>query len=61
MVVIDHYLGHGQSAIGHEGYRVVDHARATAGFLRKELADQTLTMMGHSLGAMVALSRPSVP
>ncbi|MEZ6087621.1 MAG: alpha/beta hydrolase [Pirellulaceae bacterium] len=53
LVVADH-LGHGQSPRSDGRYRVIDYARAMSNFVRQRF-DAPITIMGHSLGAMVAL------
>jgi pimeloyl-ACP methyl ester carboxylesterase len=53
VVALDH-LGHGESDRTPGQYRVVDYARAVTEFVR-ETFTEPLTVMGHSLGAMVAL------
>jgi len=52
--VADH-CGHGDSPRTPGEYRVADYARHTAEFLRASFSER-VTVMGHSLGAMVALS-----
>lgn len=52
--VVDH-CGHGDSPRTPGEYRVADYARHTAEFLRTNFSEP-VTVMGHSLGAMVALS-----
>jgi pimeloyl-ACP methyl ester carboxylesterase len=48
------FRGHGRSAQG-PAYRVVDYVADTVELLRQEL-DQPAVLLGHSLGAMVALA-----
>jgi pimeloyl-ACP methyl ester carboxylesterase len=54
VIALDH-RGHGESARAPDGYFVVDYARDAAAFVRATFKDP-VTVMGHSLGAMVALS-----
>ena len=54
VVAVDH-CGHGDSPRTPGQYFVADYARHTAAFLRARFA-QPVTVAGHSLGAMVALS-----
>jgi pimeloyl-ACP methyl ester carboxylesterase len=53
VIVADH-CGHGSSPRTPGEYRVADYARHTAEFLRASVSER-VTVMGHSLGAMVAL------
>ncbi|MBD3675120.1 MAG: alpha/beta hydrolase [Planctomycetaceae bacterium] len=53
VVAIDH-SGHGQSRWTTDGYRVVDYAQATTEFVQERF-NEPITVLGHSLGAMVAL------
>ncbi len=53
VVTVDH-IGHGKSDRSTRGYCVIDYARATADFVRETFSDP-IVVMGHSLGAMVAL------
>lgn len=54
VLAMDH-RGHGDSARAPGGYLVVDYARHVAEFVRTKYMEP-ITVMGHSLGAMVALS-----
>lgn len=53
VVLLDH-RGHGESERG-GSYLVVDYARDAAAFVREQFSE-SVSIMGHSLGAMVALS-----
>jgi pimeloyl-ACP methyl ester carboxylesterase len=54
VIALDH-CGHGESARTAGQYLVVDYARDAADFVRATFTEP-VTVMGHSLGAMVALS-----
>lgn len=54
VIALDH-CGHGGSARTPGAYHVADYARHAAAFVR-ETFSEPVTVMGHSLGAMVALS-----
>lgn len=54
VIALDH-CGHGGSARTPAAYQVADYARHAAAFVRATFSEP-LTVMGHSLGAMVALS-----
>lgn len=54
VIALDH-RGHGESARVPDGYLVVDYAQDAAAFVRATFTEP-VTVMGHSLGAMVALS-----
>ncbi|MCA8993161.1 MAG: alpha/beta hydrolase [Planctomycetaceae bacterium] len=54
VVLLDH-LGHGKSDRSAAGYHVVDYAKLTAAFVR-DTFHEPIVVVGHSLGAMVALS-----
>jgi pimeloyl-ACP methyl ester carboxylesterase len=53
VIALDH-RGHGESDHVPDGYRVIDYARHVAEFVRAESA-APIVVLGHSLGAMVAL------
>ncbi len=54
VIALDH-RGHGESARTPGQYLIVDYARDAAAFVRATFKDP-VTVLGHSLGAMVALS-----
>jgi len=54
VVALDH-CGHGESGRTPGEYRVIDHARHVASFVRETEFHEPLVVFGHSLGAMVAL------